>query len=204
MLAPTNYGFDTVFYNKNFTFPQNNKWPGYVMGLEVDWQTHFSFLPKPFNGIVLNINMAYMQSETRYPFYSFERIMIDEPPWAISVGQDDSRVNKVIGMPDMTGNIALGYELGGFAGRISAYYQSSTITVAQASQKTLDVDKAELLRLDMQLSQKFKKVPGLIIYLNINNLTNNPDAQYLTFHPERLIRDERYGTSGDIGLRYKF
>ncbi len=145
-----------------------------------------------------------MQSETRYPFYSFERIMIDEPPWAISVGQDDSRVNKVIGMPDMTGNIALGYELGGFAGRISAYYQSSTITVAQASQKTLDVDKAELLRLDMQLSQKFKKVPGLIIYLNINNLTNNPDAQYLTFHPERLIREERYGTSGDIGLRYKF
>ena len=130
--------------------------------------------------------------------------MIDEPPWAISVGQHDSRVNKVIGMPDMTGNIALGYELGGFAGRISAYYQSSTITIAQASQKTLDVDKAGLLRLDMQLSQKFKKVPGLMIYLNVNNITNNPDSQYLTYRPDRLIREERYGTSGDIGVRYKF
>jgi outer membrane receptor protein involved in Fe transport len=145
-----------------------------------------------------------MQSETRYPFYSFKTIYIDEPPYKISEGKQDSRVNKVIGMPDLIANVALGYELGGFAGRISAYYQGSTITTAQASNKSLDVNKDALLRLDMQLSQKFKKVPGLILYLNINNITNNPDRRILTYYPDKLVRQEMYGVSGDIGIRYKF
>ena len=60
----------------------------------------------------------------------------------------------------------------------------------------------QLLRLDMQLSQKIKK--WLIIYLNVNNLTNNPDRTILTYHPDRVTGEERYGVSGDIGLRFRF
>jgi TonB-dependent receptor len=204
IIDPEDFDLPPIYKNKNYTSPQNNQWPGYVKGLEFDWQTHFSYLPKPFNGILLNMNLTYMQSETRYPFYSFKTIYIDEPPYKISEGKQDSRVNKVIGMPDLIANVALGYELGGFAGRISAYYQGSTITTAQASNKSLDVNKDALLRLDMQLSQKFKKVPGLILYLNINNITNNPDRRILTYYPDKLVRQEMYGVSGDIGIRYKF
>ncbi|MEN8230659.1 MAG: carboxypeptidase-like regulatory domain-containing protein [Bacteroidota bacterium] len=198
------YGLPESFVGMRYHFPQNNQWPGYVKGLEFDWQTHFSFLPKPFRGIVLNMNITFMQSETRYPFYSFYTITIPEPPYREAVGQHDSRINTVIGMPDMIGNVTLGYELGGFAGRISAYYQSATITEATAANKSLDRDKDELMRLDMQLSQKIRKVPGLIFYLNINNITNNPDRMILTYHRDRVVREERYGVSGDIGVRYKF
>ncbi len=60
------------------------------------------------------------------------------------------------------------------------------------------------MRLDLQLSQKFKKVLGLAIYLNINNITNNPDRRILTYHPSKLTNEEVYGVSGDIGIRYKF
>ncbi len=204
IIDPEDFDLPPIYKNKNYTAPQNNQWPGYVKGLEIDWQTHFSYLPKPFNGILLNMNLTYMQSETRYPFYSFTTIYIDEPPYKISEGKQDSRVNKIIGMPDLIANVALGYELGGFSGRISAYYQGSTITTAQASNKSLDQDKDELLRLDMQFSQKFKKVPGLVLYLNINNITNNPDRRILTYYPEKLVRQEMYGVSGDIGVRYKF
>ncbi len=202
--AEEEYGLDPIYENKLYSKPVNNKWPGYVKGVEVDWQTQFSFLPKPFNGILLNMNLTYMQSETRYPFYSFYKEYLDEPPYVINVGKHDSRVNTIIGMPDMIANLALGYELGGFSGRISAYYQSATITSAQASNKSLDQNRDALMRLDMQLSQKFKKVPGLTLYLNINNMTNNPDRMVLTYHPSKLTREELYGASGDIGIRYRF
>ncbi|PID91825.1 MAG: hypothetical protein CSA96_06390 [Bacteroidetes bacterium] len=198
------YGLDPIYEGKQYIQPVNNEWPGFVQGLELDWQTHFSYLPRPFNGILLNMNLTYMQSETRYPFYSFYKEYLDEPPYVINVGKHDSRVNKVIGMPDMVANVALGYELGGFSGRISAYYQDKTITTAQASNKSEDLDKDALLRLDMQLSQKLKKVPGLMFYLNLNNLTNNTDRMIMTYHPEKIAREEVYGVSGDIGVRYKF
>ncbi len=202
--AEEELGLDPIYNNKEYIQPVNNEWPGYVQGLEIDWQTHFSYLPKPFNGILLNMNLTYMKSETRYPFYSFYKVYLDEPPYVMNVGKHDSRVNKVIGMPDMIANVALGYELGGFSGRISAYYQDRTITTAQASNKSQDQDKDALMRLDMQLSQKLKKVPGLIFYLNINNMTNNTDRRIMTYHPEKLAREEVYGVSGDIGVRYKF
>ncbi len=202
--AEEEYGFDPIYENKLYSKPVNNKWPGYVKGLEFDWQTQFSYLPKPFNGILLNMNLTYMQSETRYPFFSFYKKYIEEPPYVLNVGQHDSRINTIIGMPDMVANVSLGYELGGFSGRISSYYQSATITSAQASNKSLDQDKDALMRLDMQLSQKFKKVPGLTLYLNINNITNNPDRRILTYHPSKLTNEEVYGVSGDIGIRYKF
>jgi len=92
--------------------------------------------------------------------------------------------------------------MGGFSGRISAYYQGSTITSAQASNKTLDQDRYKLLRLDVQLSQKIRK--GLIVYANVNNLTNNPDRFVLTYYPDHVVSDERYGVAGDIGIRIKF
>ena len=202
--AEGEYGLDRIYEGKQFIQPINNKWPGYVKGLEVDWQAQFSFLPKPFNGILLNMNLTYMQSETRYPFYSFYKEYLDEPPYVRNIGQHDSRVNTIIGMPDMIANVALGYELGGFSGRISAYYQGRTITTAQANNKSLDQDKDALLRLDMQLSQKLKKVPGLAFYLNINNMTNNADRMIMTYYPDKISREEVYGVSGDIGVRYKF
>ncbi len=202
--AEEEYGLDPIYENKKLSKPINNKWPGYVKGLELDWQTQFSYLPKPFNGILLNMNLTYMQSETRYPFFSFYKKYISEPPYVINVGEHDSRVNTIIGMPDVVANVSLGYELGGFSGRLSAYYQSATITSAQANNKSLDQDKDALMRLDLQLSQKFKKVLGLAIYLNINNITNNPDRRILTYHPSKLTNEEVYGVSGDIGIRYKF
>lgn len=204
VIDPVEYGLPPAFANKNLTYPVNNESPGYMRGIEIDWQTHFTYLPKPFNGIVLNVNFTYMQSETAYPYFSFTTITIDEPPYRVNVGETTSRANKVVGMPDYVGNASLGYEYGGFSGRISAYYQSRTITRAVASDISTDVDRDAVLRFDLQLSQKLKKVPGLMFYLNVNNLTNNPDAHILTHHPDRVISIEKYGTSGDIGVRYKF
>ena len=204
IMDPADYDLTPAFKGKNLTTPINNDTPGYVRGIEIDWQTQFSYLPKPFNGIVLNANVTYMQSETAYPFYTFQNISIPDPPYRIQVGEKVTRDNKITGMPDWIGNVSLGYEAGGFSGRISAYYQSRTITRAVASDISTDKDRDKLLRFDLQLSQKLAKVPGLTFYLNVNNLTNNVDAMILTHHPDRFGSREKFGTAADIGVRYKF
>ncbi|MEZ4825598.1 MAG: TonB-dependent receptor [Bacteroidia bacterium] len=39
----------------------------YVKGFELDWQTHFWYLPSFLKGFVLNVNYTHINSETTYP-----------------------------------------------------------------------------------------------------------------------------------------
>ena len=200
---PKKFGLPDAYLGKFYTAPINNKWPGFVKGLEFSWQTHFWYLPGFLDGLLLNLNMTFMDSETRYPFFYAERIRIPEPPYVKQVGKDSSRVNTIIGMPKMISNVTIGYEKGGFSGRFSVYYQGKTIQNAQANVKSLDVSTDHLLRFDAQLSQKLF-IKGLTFYWNLNNLNNWPDRQTLTYYPNFLAHQENYGWTTDIGLRYQF
>jgi hypothetical protein len=42
--------------NPNIISYINNPYKAEVWGLELDWQTHFWYLPHPFDGLVLNVN----------------------------------------------------------------------------------------------------------------------------------------------------
>jgi hypothetical protein len=106
-------------------------------------------------------------------------------------------------MPDMTGNISLGYDIGGFSGRISAYWQGATITSAQAQVQALDVNHYQYMRMDLKVQQKIKKVKGLMIFMDIENLTNYPDKNVLTNYPDKITFAEKYGVSGKLGVRYR-
>lgn len=186
----------------------NNPNSGYIKGLELDWQNQFGFLPKPFNGIILNTNVAFMKSETRYPFYV--RTTVPILPAAIGVenvviGVNESRTSKIIGQPDITYNLSLGYEIGGLSWRISYYYQGFTLTEKiDYANDSRDVNIDPYNRVDFQLSYKIKKIQGLMLYLNLINITNTHDRKVYTHFPDRVRSDEVYGASGDIGLRYKF
>ena len=199
---PEKLGLPDAFLGKSFTEPINNKWTGFVKGIELDWQTHFWYLPGFLDGFLLNLNLTLMDSETRYPFFVAERIFIDEPPYVKQVGKDSSRVNTIIGMPKVIGNATLGYEKEGFSGRFSLYFQGHTIQNAQANVKSLDVSTDDLLRFDVQLSQKLFE-ENLILYLDINNLTNWPDAQSLTYYEQFMAHQENYGWTSEVGLRYR-
>lgn len=187
----------------------NNPYSGYIKGIEFDWQGQFSYLPKPFNGIIVNTNVAFMNSESKYPFYL--RNTVNLLPAAsggvtsVTEGVNTYRVTKVIGQPDITCNIGLGYQIAGFSGRISYYYQGFTFTdQVDLANISRDVNIEPYSRVDVQLSQKIKPVKGLTVYLNISNLTNTHDKRIYTYHPELVRSDEVYGASADLGARYKF
>ena len=52
------YDFNTYINNPN---------PIDLYGIETEWQTHFWYLPKPFNGLVLNVNYTHIFSKASYP-----------------------------------------------------------------------------------------------------------------------------------------
>lgn len=203
MFNPEEYGFNPkVYQNKALSLQINNKWEGYINGIELDWQTNFWYLPDPFDGIVLNLNYTYMDSETRYPYFYYQTRSLDEAPWFETTVSDSSRKNKISGMPDNIFNLSLGYEKGGFSGRISLYYQGFTIVNAATKIRSLDQNRDKLVRWDLQLSQEI--IEDLRLYVNVNNLTDWPDQAYLTNHTNFHTSEETYGWTSDIGLRYEF
>ena len=48
----------------------NNNHPAYITGLEIDWQTNFWYLPKPFNSLVLDINYTKSTSFIKKQIHS--------------------------------------------------------------------------------------------------------------------------------------
>jgi len=182
----------------------NNQWPGHIKGLELSWQTNFSYLPKPFNGFSLDVNATMMASDTKYPFYYSKTIVIKAPPFRTTVGVDSSRVSPVIGMPYLVGNVNLSYEIGGFSARISGYYQGNTYNSIDYIKPSLDTDKSPLFRVDFKANYKFKQINGMSMSFDIANLTNMMDQVVLTNTPYKPISQERYGSSIDLGIRYVF
>ncbi|MFA8342473.1 MAG: TonB-dependent receptor [Rhodothermaceae bacterium] len=180
------------------TEPENGIDETIVKGIEVELQTNLTFLPSPFDGIVLYINYSHITSETYYPYLKTgPRNPL--PPFDFTF-IDTVRSGKMPGQPDNIANIALGYEKGGFSGRLSMVYQGESLQ-SIGNRAELDGYTDSFVRWDLTAQYKFDN--GISIYTNINNLSNIPDKAYLG-SKVYLTKEEYFGWTADLGVRYKF
>ncbi len=173
--------------------PGYNTWTG---GLEIDWQTRFWYLPFPFNGLVLNINYAYIQSETILPSFQRSKVPGVFPPKYINKYVE--KKSKIPGQNDHLGNISLGYDIADFSIRVTALYQGPTYGYESYIVNN-DVTE-ELFRWDIKATEEIFK--GLKIMLDFSNITNWPDKivnEYTGYTRRRV----QYGWQGFLGLRYQ-
>ena len=106
-------------------------------------------------------------------------------------------------MPDQSNdiaNISLGYDKGPFSVRVSMLYQGNTLS-SVGERPELDGFTADLLRFDV--SAKVTVTRNLSLFLNFNNVTNEPDESYRQV-VENLSDSEYYGWTTDIGIGYQF
>lgn len=176
-----------------------------IYGFELDLQTNFSFLPAPFNGIVFNANLTRLWSETYVPKYN--------PKEVYYVGRDPYYIYDTVGyleksvLPDqveLAGNVSLGYDYKGFSCRISMVYQSPSLRSLGSAQDNQEYFKDyadQFLRFDASVSQKIGK--HLKLTANVANLTNESERSY-RYISKYWTRENRYGTTIDVGLQYKF
>jgi outer membrane receptor protein involved in Fe transport len=103
--------------------------------------------------------------------------------------------------PEFYGNISLGYDIGGFSGRISLFHQSEyNLSFTPSGRGDLIVDP--FTRLDLALKQQVTDY--LSVMLNISNLTNVKEGNSINnrVNGYKISNiNERYGMTVDLGVK---
>jgi TonB-dependent receptor len=162
-------------------------------GVELDWQTHFWYLPGPFNGLVLNVNYTHVVSRAEYPFVRSGSVS--------SANVDTSFSDRLIDQPNHIVNLAVGYDFRGFSIRVSMLYQDDVFSgVSQWPQ--LRSSTAAYRRWDVSVKQSLPWF-GLQLYGDVNNLNGAKDYVVLQMYPQIPRSAQTYGMTADIGLRWR-
>ena len=192
----------------------NNNNPGYIKGLEFDWQTNFWYLPKPFNSFVLDVNytmstseMDYHQVLARDSTYRDERGRLK----TVNYNVDTIRTARLLHQADDVLNIALGFDYKGFSGRISFNMQGNVINYLNPQGRPeTDQYTGNIYRWDFTLKQELP-IKGLSIAVNGINIFHNPIYIYQKFRrdvdlpvTENLQQVLYSPTMFQANLRYSF
>ena len=173
----------------------------YLRGIELDWQTHFWYLPSFLSGFVLNINYTHTTSETHYPYYYTKAS--GTPPFLTYTQVNATRPDRLIDQPDDILNVTLGYDIGGFSARLSFLYQDNVFRAADPTYVEKDSYTDAYYRWDFTAYYKLPWLEGLQVYLNLNNINDRPDRRF-TSVLEKLSYVEYYGATADVGIRYSY
>lgn len=151
-----------------------------VKGVEFNYQQSFTFLPAPFDGLVLGFNYTYTDAK----------------------GEVDGRVIPLPSSAKNTFNAMIGYEKGPFSFRVAGTYRGVYLDELGG-----DADEDRYVRDHFQIdvSIKYKVTPNIQVFAEFINLN---DAPYVAFQRgpggDRLLQYERYSWTGKFGAKATF
>lgn len=164
-------------------------------GMELDWQTHFWYLPGPLSGLVMSVNYTHIFSKAQYPYVD-----------ARSNGRriqyvDTSFTARLLYQPDDIVNISLGYDYRDFSARLSLLYQddifSGVIYWPQLRSNT-----SAYRRWDIALKQELPWF-NLQLFGDINNINGARDIYVIQGGGGVPTSEQDYGMTATFGLRLK-
>lgn len=196
----------------NLTLPYNSPRPTKVWGFEFEHQISFRFLPGLLKNIVLSYNASIVRSEAFIWISRIDSVFYDPPgpipPTWRKFTVLAERKQKLEGMPEFFGNVALGYDLGRFSGRISVFHQGEH-NVSYSAGGLSDQITMAFTRVDLTLKQGL--TDNLALLLNISNATNLEDGSVINnsspdqgvFNRRLFNQSEKYGLTADFGLTWQ-
>jgi len=171
-----------------------------LWGIESEWQTHFWYLPDPFDGMVLNINYTHIFSEAGYP-KSELTTTYDEEGNFVQVINDTSYNTRLLNQPNDILNVALGYDYKGFAVRLSMLYQDNIFKRPDFWMQQR-VNSSPFTRWDLSIKQELPWL-GMQVFFNLMNITGENDVD-INQKTSFTASEQRYGMSADLGVRFRF
>lgn len=139
-----------------------------VYGVELDLQANLKFLPGFLANFVLRGNFTWIKSTTRIPRFTFEEDNSVFPPTQTPVWFET--VERMEGQPSNFGNVTLGYDLRGFSGRLSVFFQDDYLTSVNVN-SLRDQYQKNYAKWDLALKQEIPKLKTEVL-LNVTNLSN--------------------------------
>lgn len=173
----------------------NNPYAVDLWGVELDWETHFWYLPGPLSGLVLSVNYTHIFSKAKYP-YSYINVISQFPPVADTVNTYYS--DRLIQQPDNIANLAVGYDYQGFSVRVSMEYDANVFE-APNFWPELRANTATYVRWDLAANQRLPWY-GLQVYLDLNNLNSARNVQ-IEQGSGFPAAENHYGLTADFGVR---
>ncbi|MHB8578890.1 MAG: TonB-dependent receptor [Ignavibacteriaceae bacterium] len=164
-------------------------------GLELDWQTHFWYLPHPFDGLVLDVNFTHVYSSEKYPFVNTEKVGRQ------IVYVDTSYSARLLYQPDNIANLSLGYDYQGFSIRISMIYQDNIFSGPNFWPQ-LRTNTSAYTRWDLSAKQDLPWY-GLQVYGDLSNINGENDVQVIQAPTGVPQSQQDYGMTADLGIRIK-
>ncbi len=189
-------GLPTTELDYFVTTDFNNPNPVDDYGAELDWQTHFWYLPGLLSGLVFNVNYTHIFSSAKYPY------TVTEPgifPTYIPTHVDTFYTDRLIYQPDNVVNLSIGYDYQGFSVVVSMIYQSN-VSTGTNQYPELRPAKLSYLRWDLTANQNLP-LPGLSVYLNLVDLNNASDT-YVVQGTGFPTSESDYGSVAQLGLRW--
>ncbi len=188
----------------NVTAWENHPYTVKLQGIEVEWQTSFWYLPRPFNFFTLYLNYTYTKSETQYPYTRIDNVIPPEGGRPVAVRVDSSTTGPMLFQPKHIANGSLGFNLKNFNAWFSFQYHGEIFTGKNYFLNELDPLKENFYRLDLQLTYDIPlKIPGEIqVLANFANLSNYSETRRLRGDPRPTYK-EAYGWTIDLGVRYR-
>ena len=151
-----------------------------VQGLEVAFQNQLRFLPSPLDGIGVYANYTLTDSVAHLP--------------------DHAGDSTLPGQSRHLGNVAVSYEKAGFTGRVAVNFHGSYIDVvgaASSQDRYYDTNS----QLDISLLQKVTST--MRVYVDLLNL-NDALLRYYQGVPDRVLQEEHYRWTANVGLKFQF
>ena len=188
----------------NVTEIQNHPYAGTAKGIEVEWQTNFLYLPKPFNYFTLNLNYSYTNNKTTYVYVNYLDVQVgtgrgDRPIYE-SQAYDELVEGPMTNMPSHLFNATLGFSYKKFSTYLSYQYIGEKFLAKTIIPET-DLFLTAFSRFDLQATYKLP-FKGLELMFSTSNFTDTPEIRKRR-SDDRPTRIERYGLTADLGLRFR-
>ncbi len=170
-------GDDVSSYNGMIVTSPVNTNNTIVKGIEFDLQANLTFLPGFLSNFVIRGNFSMIESVTWVP-----RFEVIEDQTTIPYTQTPRFYESdqtMEGQPSRFGNIALGYDQGGFSARLSVFFQGDYVNSISGN-KYLDVMQKGYTKWDLSLKQKIDKINSEVM-LNVSNISNMEEGTYYKY-----------------------
>ncbi|MEM9622632.1 MAG: TonB-dependent receptor, partial [Pseudomonadota bacterium] len=152
-----------------------------LLGLELTWVKKFTGLPGFWSGLLLSANATFTDSEADLALR----------PSSIDLPRQSDRVF----------NLTVGYESQKFSARLAGTYKSEALLgLEEPDDPRFDVYQDEHVQLDLSL--KYHVSENMLIYLDANNLTDEPFYAYFD-RPRYNAQYEEYGRTFALGIQYR-
>lgn len=177
--------FNGIAYNEAETYTNGEE--ADVFGFELAYSQAFTFLPAPWDGLLVSANYTYTDAEGE-----------------ILDGEGGVRTISLPASAKQTANLVLGYEKGPLSLRAAGAYRSGYLDeLGDLDDASTDRHIKDHFQLD--LSAKYRVTDNVRIF---GELVNANDATYTAYNNyggrQRLLQYEEYSWTAKFGVKFNY